>query len=64
LIAVEAKGGRRFKPAMTKGLQAITALSGVERRILVYGGKDSWRTNDGVEVISAARFNDELAKGL
>jgi hypothetical protein len=28
------------------------------------GGKDSWRTDDGVEVISAARFNDELAKGL
>jgi hypothetical protein len=28
------------------------------------GGKDSGRTDDGVEVISAARFNDELAKGL
>lgn len=64
LIAVEAKGSRRFKASMTKGLQAITALPGVERRILVYGGKDSWQTDDGVEVISAARFNDELAKGL
>ena len=49
---------------MTKGLQAIATLPEVERRILVYGGKDSWRTDDGIEVFSAARFNDELAKGL
>jgi len=64
LIAIEAKGGRRYKPEMTKGLQAIAALSGVKRRILVYGGKDSWRTDDRIEVMSATRFNDELAKGL
>jgi len=56
--------GRRYQPEMTKGLRAIAALSGVKRRILVYGGKDSWRTDDRIEVMSAARFNDELAKGL
>lgn len=64
LIAVEAKGSRRYKPAMTKGLQAIAELPRVERRILVYGGKDSWRTEDGIEVLSPARFDEELAKGL
>lgn len=64
LIAVEAKSGRRFKPSMTRGLQAVATLPAVERRILVYGGQDCWRTNDGIEVITGARFNDELAKGL
>ena len=64
LIAVEAKASRRFQTSMTKGLQAIAALPGVERRILVHGGKDSWRTETGIEVMSATRFDDELAKGL
>lgn len=40
-VAIEAKAGGRFKPEMLKGLQAIGALPGVERRILVYGGADS-----------------------
>ncbi len=64
LLAVEAKGGRRYKADLTKGLRAVAALPGMERRILVYGGKDSWRADDGIEVMSAARFNAELAKGL
>lgn len=64
LTAVEAKGGRRYKPEMIKGLQAIAALPGVERRILVYGGGDSWRTDDRIEVMSVARFISEIARGL
>ncbi len=64
LTALEAKGGRRYKPEMSKGLQAIAELPAIERRILVYGGDDSWRTDDGVEVMSVARFIGEIARGL
>lgn len=64
LIAIEAKAGRRFRPEMLKGLTAIAALAGIDRRILVYGGKDSWTTDDSVEVMSPTRFVAELAQGL
>jgi predicted AAA+ superfamily ATPase len=64
LVALEAKAGRRFKPEMLKGLLAIGALSGVRRRILVYGGDDSWRTDDRIEVMSATRFAAEAARGF
>ena len=63
-IAIEAKAGRRFKPEMLAGLQAITALPGVTRRILVYGGDDSWRTDDRIEVQSADTFVKVVAQGL
>jgi predicted AAA+ superfamily ATPase len=63
-LAVEAKAGRRFKPEMLKGLQACAALPGLERRLLVYGGADSWRTPDGIEVMSVARFTDQVGRGL
>jgi predicted AAA+ superfamily ATPase len=56
LIALEAKAGERFKPAMAKGLKAIRELPRVRRRLLVYGGRDSWTTDDGIEVLSADAF--------
>lgn len=64
LIAVEAKAGRRFKPVMLKGLQAIADLSGVKRRVLVYGGGDSWTTDDHIEVRSPAAFAAMLEEAL
>ncbi|MCC6765719.1 MAG: ATP-binding protein [Deltaproteobacteria bacterium] len=64
LIAIEAKAGRRFRPDFLKGLAAIGDLGGVKRRILVYGGKDSWTTDERVEVMSVARFISEVARGL
>jgi predicted AAA+ superfamily ATPase len=63
-IAIEAKGGRRFKPEMLKGLQAIGSLPGVKRRILVYGGKDSWRTEDRIDVMSSTQFAAEVVRGF
>jgi uncharacterized protein len=63
LVAIEAKAGRRFKPEMLKGLQAIDALPGLQRRVLVYGGNDSWSTG-AIEVMSAARFVTEVARGF
>ena len=64
LVAVEAKAGRRFKPEMLKGLLAIDSLPGVTRRILVYGGTDSWRTDEGIDVLSVAAFAAQVAGGL
>jgi predicted AAA+ superfamily ATPase len=64
LIAVEAKAGRRFKPEMLKGLQAIGSLAGVKRRLLVYGGRDAWQTEDGVEVMSPELFAATVTRGL
>jgi len=64
LVAIEAKASRRFKAEMLKGLQASGELPGLERRVLVYGGADAWRTDDGIEVMSVARFTNEVARGL
>lgn len=64
LVAIEAKAGRRFKPEMLKGLQAIGELPTVKRRLLVYGGKDSWQTDDRVEVMAVERFRGEIERGL
>lgn len=63
LIAIEAKAGRRFKVDMLKGLQAIADLPGVKRRVLVYGGADSFTTDDGIEVVTPARFASLAAAG-
>jgi len=62
--AIEAKGARRFRPDMTKGLEAIADLSGVKRRILVHGGADSWKREDGIEVMAPERFATAVARGL
>jgi predicted AAA+ superfamily ATPase len=64
LVALEAKAGRRFKAEMLKGLQAIAGLPNVKRRILVYGGTDSWTTADRIEVKSPTAFAALLDEGL
>jgi len=63
-IAIEAKAGRRFKPEMLRGLQSVSALPGVKRRLLVYGGGDSWQTDERIEIVSPVRFTAALASGL
>jgi hypothetical protein len=49
---------------MLKGLQAIAGLPNVKRRILVYGGTDSWTTADRIEVKSPTAFAALLDEGL
>ena len=49
---------------MLKGLQAAGELSGVKRRVLVYGGADSWQLDDHIEVMSVPRFVGEAARGF
>lgn len=48
---------------MLPGLRAIAELPGVVRRVLVYGGRRSFRTQDGIEVWSIARLHRALAEG-
>jgi predicted AAA+ superfamily ATPase len=64
LIALEAKASRRFKPEMLRGLQAIADLPTVKRRILIYGGSESWTTDDHIEVKSPPAFAALLNGGL
>ena len=61
-VAVEVKSGPRYHTGMLLGLRAVADLPGVVRRVLVYGGRRSFRTEDGVEVWSIARLHRALAE--
>jgi predicted AAA+ superfamily ATPase len=49
-LALEVKSSGRFSRSWLKGLKAIGELGGVVRRILVYGGSESLKTEEGIEV--------------
>lgn len=63
-VAIEVKAARRWRSEMAKGLRAITALKGVERRIAVYQGTQTLRPDPGVEVLPVASFIDQVKAGL
>jgi len=46
---------------MLPGLRAIGELQGMVRRVLVYGGRRSFQTGDGIDVWSADRLQQALA---
>ena len=56
LLAIEAKSTPRYHANLLKGLRAIDGLPGLTRRLLVYAGRRSWQTADGIEVWPARRF--------
>lgn len=58
--AIEVKSGSRIRPEWFKGLRAIEQLSAVKRRVLVYQGVESIKTDDGIEVLVVADFLKEL----
>ncbi len=58
--AIEVKSGTRLRPEWFKGLSAIAELSGVKRRLVVYGGTESIRTPDGIDVLTVNDFLYEL----
>ena len=62
-VAVEVKSGPRYQTGMLRGLRAVADLPGVVRRVLVYGGRRSFRTQDGIDVWSLARLHRALAEG-
>lgn len=63
LVAVEAKAGRRYRPEWRRSLEAIGALTAVERRIIVYCGEDVLRTPEGIEVLPERAFRDLIERG-
>jgi len=55
-IAIEVKAATRYSDASLAGLRAIDGLSGLRRRILVYMGRTSGVTQDGIEILPLADF--------
>ena len=62
-LAIEAKAAERYQTGMLRGLRAVHRLPGLTRRLLVYSGSRSFRTDDGIEIWPALRFAEELAAG-
>ncbi len=60
-VALEVKSQPRYHTGMLPGLRAVGALAGMVRRILVYGGKRSFRTADGIDVWTFSRLHHALA---
>ena len=62
-LATEARSAERYQTGMLRGLRAVDRFPGLARRLLVYGGSRSFRTDDGIEIWPALRFAEELAAG-
>ena len=62
-IAIEVKSSRRSSAESLKGLRAIAALKGLERRLLVYLGPQELQTEDGIEILPVSRFFEALQRG-
>lgn len=61
-IAIEAKASQKYKPELLRGLEAIGELKGIKRRILVYQGDESFRTKNGIEVVTPTRFIEMIGR--
>ncbi len=61
--AIEVKGTGKVREEHFRGLRAIAELRGVQRRIMVYLGKERMRTKEGIEILPFAEFAAELAAG-
>jgi len=60
-IAIEVKASRRFASERLVGLRAIADLPRLARRVLVYLGQASLKTEDGIEVWPFERFARAVA---
>ena len=63
LLAIEVKSTQRYAASLLKGLRAIGDLPGMTRRLLVYAGRRSLRSADGIEVWPAQRFAQAVGTG-
>ena len=59
-VAIEAKSGTRFRNDWLKNLRAISTLPGLGRRIVVYAGRESMKSNDGIEIMLHGEFCEQL----
>ena len=60
--AIEVKSQPRYHTGLPAGLRAVAELPGLVRRVLVYGGARSFRTQDGIDVWSTERFHRALGE--
>ena len=60
LLAIEVKSQVRYSTGQLRGLRAVADLKGMVRRILLYGGRRSFRTEDGIEVWTFDRLHRAL----
>ena len=56
LLAIEVKSTERYHTGLLKGLRALGELPRLARRVLVYTGRRSFVSSDGIEVWPAGRF--------
>ena len=63
LLAIEVKSTERYHAGLLKGLRAVAALPRLARRVLVYTGRRSFVSGDGIEIWPATRFADAAAQG-
>ena len=61
VVAIEVKSQPRYHTGMLPGLRAVAELPDIARRVLVYGGKRSFQTGDGIDVWSTDRLQQALA---
>ena len=64
LIAIEAKARPKVFSDDLKGLKAIADMPHIKRRILVYMGNRSRKTEEGIEIWSFSHWCEVLKKGL
>ena len=62
-LAVEVKSSPRFDNETLRGLRAIQALPDLARRIIVYTGTASLRTEDGIEIWPLPKFFEAVSAG-
>ncbi len=63
ILAIEAKSTKRYSTKLLKGLKAIGDLPALHRRILIYAGELSFRTEDGIHVWAVGEFLENMANG-
>ena len=63
LLAIEVKATGRYHTGLLKGLRALDELPRLVRRVLVYMGRRSFRSADGIEIWPARRFASMVAAG-
>ena len=59
-LAIEAKAANRYNTGLLKGLRAVRDLPRLVRRVLVYDGDRSFRTEDDIDVWPVNRFLEAL----
>jgi len=62
-LAIEIDGRTRHERPRMAGLRAIAGLPHLVRRVLVYLGDRTFRTEDGVDVVPLADWFDAVATG-